>query len=155
MEAFPRKISWREVRDSNDVDNVMYLFGRFHDSCIREIHVATGHAVGEDLSMQCDWRTTVHLLVQRPEQRILSAIELKFEKVVELRLSPPPPDHVSVISECFFTFQDGICYWSDDERFKIGSREPNDYSWVAARRVWWRDASQWMGAALRYKSDVA
>ena len=42
--------------------NLMRLFGNFHDGCIRELHVATGDYVHQDLSMTVDWRTTVHVL---------------------------------------------------------------------------------------------
>ena len=130
----------------------MRIFGRFHDGCIREIHVVTGHSVDENLAMTCDWPTTVRMLVQR-QNRNPSAIELRFDEVVELRLSPPPPDYVQIIFECHFSFEEGVFYWADDVRFDAQSKEHYDYSWISARRVWWRDASQWMGETLRYSSD--
>lgn len=42
----------------------MSLCGHFHDACVREIHIATGHYVDETLSMTVDWNTTLHMLVQ-------------------------------------------------------------------------------------------
>ena len=66
----------------------MGLFGNFHDSCVREVHVVTGHFVEEDLTMRVDWRTTIHMLIQR-QFRNPCAIELRFEEVVGLRMVPP------------------------------------------------------------------
>ena len=69
----------------------MGLFGNFHDSCVREVHVVTGHFVEEDLTMRVDWRTTIHMLIQR-QFRNPCAIELRFEEVVGLRMVPPQPE---------------------------------------------------------------
>ncbi len=146
--------SWHEIKGPDQIEQLMNRFGRFHDGCIREIHVATGHSVGEDLSMDCDWRTTVHLLVQR-QRPDPSAMELRFEEVIELHVSPPPPDYVSIIFAATFFSQDGIFYWSEDVRWSLESTQRDESTWIAARRVWWREASQWMGERLRYKSDQA
>jgi hypothetical protein len=75
----------------------MYAFGNSHDSCIREAHIATGHSVGEDLSMTIGWETTV------------------------------------------------CAGWLPDSS--------GDYTGIAANRVYWRDASEWMGDSLRYREE--
>ena len=69
MEKIPPEHKWYEVSKDSDIDELMGLFGHFHDGCVREVHVAAGHFVGEDLSMTVDWHTTVHLLVQRQIRR--------------------------------------------------------------------------------------
>ena len=79
----------------------MGLFGNFHDSCVREVHVATGHFVEEDLSMRVDWRTTIHMLIHR-QFRNPCAIELRFEEVVGLRMVPAQPDCVAIIFHAAF-----------------------------------------------------
>jgi hypothetical protein len=136
----------------------MQLFGGFHDSCIREIHVATGHYVEENLAMTCGGPTTVHLLVQR-QRANPSALELRFEEVGELRISPPQDGYVAIIFEAFFALLGNTFYWAEDARWTPEAKTPNDagpkdVTWIAARRVWWRDASEWMGGELRYYVDT-
>lgn len=65
---------WREITEEYGIRELMTVFGNFHDGCIRKIHVATGHTVGQDLSMHCDWRMKAHMLVQR-QRRDPSAID--------------------------------------------------------------------------------
>lgn len=99
--------NWRELKTENEIRELMDLFAQFHDGCIREIHIATGHFVEEDLSMTCHWPTTLTMLVQR-QRREPSALELKFEEVVELRMSPPSPNYDAIIWNALFVLQDGI-----------------------------------------------
>ena len=83
--------SWQDLSTPAEIEKLMSLFGHFHDGCVREIHVVTGHYVNRDLSMYVDWKTAVHMLVQR-QFADPSAIELRFEEVVGLRVCPPPAD---------------------------------------------------------------
>ena len=129
----------------------MSFFGNFHDSCVREIHAVTGHYVDDSLSMTVDWRTTVHMLIQRQYRRF-SAIELRFEEVIALRLSAPPPDCENIINDAAFFIRDGIIYWADDGTWTPESS--GEHTWVAAGKVYWRDASEWMGASLRYRTNA-
>jgi len=123
----------------------MRLLGDFHDACVREIHVATGHHVHESLAMTVNWKATVHMLIQR-QCRPLSAVELRFEEVVGLRFSPPLPDCEDIIHNAAFFVQDGIFYWADACAWTPESADES--TWVSARKVYWRDASEWMGASL-------
>ena len=125
------------------------LLGNFHDSCVREVHVATGHFVEEDLSMRVDWRTTIHMLIQR-QFRNPCAIELRFEEVVGLRMVPPEPDSEAIIFHATFFVRDGVYYWAEDGKWTPESTD-DGRTWVAARRVYWRDASEWIGPRRRYR----
>jgi hypothetical protein len=142
---------WQALQNQTQLEELMSLFGNFHDACVREIHAVTGHYVDESLSMTVDWRTTVHMLIQRQYRR-LSAIELRFEEVVGLRVSAPPPDYENIIYGAAFFIQDGIFYWADNGAWTPESSGEN--TWVAARKVYWRDASEWMGARLHYRTNT-
>ena len=136
------------MQDQPDVDELMRIFGNFHDACIREVHIETGHYVFENFSMSVDWRTTVHVLVQR-QSRTLCAIEMKFEELVSLRLDAPPRDHENIIYSACLSILDNVFWWvpnGDDP-----SKPPIDGTWVAARQLHWRDASDWLGPKLRYR----
>jgi hypothetical protein len=126
----------------------MGLFSNFHDACLREVHVVTGHYVDPELSMHVDWRTTVHMLIQRQNAN-LSAMELRFEEVVELRVVPPSPDCENIIFDAAFFLRDGVYYWADDADWAPESHREGT-TWIASRKVYWRNASEWIGPDIRY-----
>lgn|SRR5579872_3766266 len=142
---------WQALQSQTQVEDLVSLFGNFHDACVREMHAATGHYVDERLSMTVDWRTTVHMLIQR-QYRPFSAVELRFEEVIGLRFSAPSPDYENIIYDAAFFIQDGIFYWANDGTWTPESS--SESTWVAARKVYWRDASEWLGASLRYRTNA-
>ena len=144
---------WQELSAPNQIDVLMDLFGHFHDACVREIHVTTGHYVAQNLSMSVDWRTTVHMLIQRQFPNP-SAIELRFEDVVGVKVCPPPPGSVAIIFSATLFLRDEVLYWAEERDWSPESTARNEVTWVAAGRVWWRDASEWMGPDLRYREEI-
>jgi hypothetical protein len=131
----------------------MQLFGSFHDACLHEVHLATGHYVEENLSMRADWRTTVLMLFQR-QFRDPSAIELRFEEVLGLHVSPPLPNYEAIIFHAAFFVRDGVYYWAESGNWEPGLSAHDETTWVAARKVYWREASNWLGPRLRYNTSV-
>jgi hypothetical protein len=112
------------------------------------VHIWTEHYVSEDLSMACQGQLDTHarMLFQR-QYKPLSALELVFHQVLGFRLSPSPENYDSIIFDATLTLQDGVFCWADDFGLTEGDE---DTTWVTAKELWWRDASEWMGAELRY-----
>jgi hypothetical protein len=144
---------WQSLGSPAQIKALLGLFGDFHDACVREIHVATGHYVKQDLAMTCDWRTTVHVLIQR-QFAGPSAVELRFEEVVGLRVCPPGPNHDSVLFDAALFLRDGIVYWADRDGWTPEVSDRDDSTWVSARKAYWRDASEWLGPQLRYRQEL-
>jgi hypothetical protein len=141
-------MSWKELHTSRDLEDLLRLFGNFHDACVREVHVSSGHSVDRSLTMTVDWRTTVHVLIQRQFVNP-SAIELRFEEVVGLRVNAPSPTCEAILLDAALFLREGVFYWADRSDW---TREmEGDSTWVSARRLYWRDASDWMGSELRYR----
>lgn len=146
------KNNWDELKDQKDLDNLMNLFGRFHDSCIKEMYMWTDHHVNEDLSMSIsgDRDHRVRLLIQR-QYRDPSVIELLFEEVTQIFITPSPENFDSIIYGAKFMHINEIFYWADN-----GNWDPNgdckygSVNWISAKKVKWRDASDWMGETNRY-----
>lgn len=143
--------TWNEVESHADIDHLMEVFGHFHDGCLREAHIWTETSVGSDLNMACafDLDTRVRLLVQR-QYDAPSAIELLFEEVIELHVHPSPPNYDSIIFDATMLLDGGIFYWADSGGWLRADANRNEATWIAARKVSWRDASDWMGEELRY-----
>jgi hypothetical protein len=139
---------WNPVTSPADAQRLLELFGDFHDSCLREVHVWTEAYVSEDLAMACPLHldTRVRMLVHR-QAASPSAIEMLFEQVLGFRLSPTPEDYAPIIFDATLEWRRDTVFWSDDS----GQREASeDATWVLAKRLSWRDASEWMGNQLRY-----
>ena len=106
----------------------MVVFGHFHDSCIREAHLWTGHWVSPTLSMACsgDLDTRIRFLIQR-QFKNPSAIELQFEEVTRFNLVPTPENYDSIIYSATLLVQDKIIFWSLDAGWDPSSRKRRRY----------------------------
>jgi hypothetical protein len=143
--------SWSPLASQADLDQLMNVFGGFHDGCIREAHAWTEHFVDTGLSMSCtgDLDTRVRLLVQR-QFKAPSAIELLFEQVVTFHLQPSPENYDSIIFGAAMLCRDGTFYWADDADWSPESSKRDESTWIAAKKLSWRDISEWMGRDLHY-----
>ena len=148
--------SWKPLTSQADCDALMKLFGGFHDGCIREAHVWTETSVDAALGMSCPSHldTRIQLLIQR-QWKAPSAIELLFEQVVTFHLQPSADNYDSIIFSAEMLCRDDTFYWADLGGWLPESPSSNDATWVAAKSVSWRDASEWMGSDLHYGSGAA
>ncbi|MGD0364328.1 MAG: hypothetical protein ABSC93_25910 [Bryobacteraceae bacterium] len=144
-------MAWNHLVSEADVDHLLHDFGGFHDGCLREAHVWTGHWVAEDLHMHCtgELDTRVRLLIQR-QFSAPSAIELLFEEVTTFHLQPSPRNYDSIIFGATMLLDGDTFYWADLGGWSPAASERDHATWIAAKKVSWRDASDWMGPDLRY-----
>ena len=142
---------WNPIASEADVERLLDVFGAFHDGCLREAHVWTETYVEDDLRMHFlgDVGTCVRILFQR-QFRDPSAIELLFERVVAFHLRPAPPNYDSIIYDAAMSLVDGVYYWAESSDWSPTSPSRDSSTWIAAKTVSWRDASGWMGDALRF-----
>jgi hypothetical protein len=101
------------------------------------------------MSCSPDLDTRIRLLVQR-QCRAPSAIELFFEQVVTFHLQPSPENYDSIIFGASMLCRDGTFYWADAGGWTPNSSSRDDASWIAAKKLSWRDVSEWTGPDLHY-----
>lgn len=144
-------MQWNEIKNQEDADHLMKVFGRFHDACVREAHLSTEHWVGDNLTMACTGNldTTIRFVVQRQFQPI-SCIELVFEKVIRLSWVPTPDNYDSIIYGATIGFEEGDVYWSLEESGPPSELDPREDTWVIAKYLKWRVADEWLGKSLHY-----
>jgi hypothetical protein len=120
--------------------------GGFHDSCIHEVHVATGRWVGVWGDMSLLGTHVIHLLIQSqiggPD-----AVELRFDAVSAYSLATLESN--DVIFGATMLSHEGMWYWADTDDFRPGFARAGT-TWIAAERIAWRDASDWLGREARY-----
>jgi hypothetical protein len=103
--------------------------------------------------MKCspDLDTRVRLLIQR-QFNSPSAIELLFEQVVTFHLQPSPDNYDSIIYGATLLCREETFYWADTEEWSPAGTARDDSTWIAAKKLSGRDASDWMGDKLRYRA---
>ena len=145
-------MTWTQLRSAADVEKFLDHVGEFHDACIKELHLWTEAYVNDDLAMNAapghlDMRA--RLLVQR-QFHGPSGVELLFEEVTGLHVAPAGPDDDRVISMATMRVIDGVFYWADGGGWDPGAPNRDTLTWIGGHKLSWRDASSWMGPALRY-----
>lgn len=142
---------WEPIHTQEDIDRLINLFGGFHDACLKELYMWTEHYVDTDLSMsindQLDHR--IRALFQRQAENP-SAIEMLFEEVTQLCITPSPGGYDSIIYESTLCYRDGLFYWADDRNWSPERKSDYSVNWISARKVSWREVSHWMGKGQRY-----
>ena len=144
-------MNWHELREESDIKDLLERFGYFHDGCLREMHMWTGTYVDEDFSMSVSGEldTNVKMLFQRQYSNP-SAIELLFEGVTGIHIIPTPENYDSIIRDATILKCNHNFYWADDSNFHPGKGIENGVSWIAAKKLKWREANNWMGKQNRY-----
>jgi hypothetical protein len=149
---------WKEIKSTEDIKNLWDSFGYFHDACLKELHLWTDYFVdGNSLGMHinsgldCRVRILFHRQWENP-----SAIELQFEQVTRINLRPSQENYADIIYDSAMVIDDGTIYWADDACWSLDQdeTEKNKYTWISAKTLKWRDASDWMGPELRYGSPI-
>ena len=124
---------WKEIRSDRDINDLLKIFGRFHDGCIREVYLTTKQQVNDDLSMSFDHVQQATILFQR-QFKNPSAIELKFVGLLRFNFNPPCD---GIIYDCTLKIVDDIFYWADEPDWAL---EDNSITWVSSKKLFWRES---------------
>lgn len=133
---------WMEIKGDQDIEALLLLYGKFHDSCLREIHIVTQESVDSKLSMSFDGNQTATLLFQR-QYKDLTVIELKFENVRQFNFNAPGSGS---IYEATFKKVDNLFYWANEVKWELGD---NDAVWISGEKVYWRERPELIGPVNR------
>jgi hypothetical protein len=151
VEKIMKKKEWHDLKTKQDVENLINIFGGFHDSCLRELYLWTDHYVSSNLAMHVnpDLDCKVRALFQRQDLNP-SAIEMLFEEVTCLNIFPSPINYDSIIQGVTLILIDDCFYWANDTYWSPDDTDRNEVSWISAKKIKWCDASNLMGKELIY-----
>ena len=144
-------MSWQVISTDEEAKALLKLFGGFHDACIKEAHLWTGHSVNSKLSMAVtgDLDTSIKFVVHR-QFASPSCIELLFEKVTRINIVPSPENYDSIIYESNLVKENDEYYWVIDTMQTLGELESTEDSWVVSKALSWRVADELLGEKLSY-----
>ena len=136
---------WTEIKDNSEIDNLLKLYGFFHDSCLRDIYITTREFVDEKLAMHFDNKLTATLLFQR-QFGPNSVLELRFDNIEQFNFRPFDETENAVIYDASLMMVNGLFYWADFADWKIGD---NDSIWISGQKLFWRFRPELIGNIKR------
>jgi hypothetical protein len=128
---------WTAINNQNELNTLIEIYGGFHDSCVKEIHYISGAYVTDDLAMNpINSIRELRIIFQR-QCRNPMEIEVKFDKLIKLKLEPANLNYTCEIHDVSFFFESGMFYWGDSKSFE-SQREEYVGTWVQAESAKWR-----------------
>lgn len=144
------ELSWTLIKNEEDIEGFMNMYGYFHDSCIKEIHYKSGTFVRKDLSMTMINEPVVRVLFQRQWENP-SVIEVEFGDLVKLHLKPVDKEYTTDIFKATFKKKGDVFFWADREYWEENNPEDNNFAtWISAKSVRWRKRNDLIGGELFY-----
>lgn len=127
-------MEWKSIENKLDIDKLMQLLNKFHDSCIRDLKYTSGTYVDEEYSMIMNTEPVVNLFIQR-QSETMTSLEFCLEGVSQFHINNNL-DSTLEISEASFFEKDGDFYWysSDD----IGDETATSF---VCKKIKWREIS--------------
>jgi hypothetical protein len=141
---------WTEIKDQADIDNLLELYGNFHDSCLKDIYIATREFIDEKLAMHFDNKLTASLLFQR-QFKPTTVLELKFEDIEQFNFRPFDETEGAVIYDATLMIKNELFYWADFEGWEIGD---NGSTWVSGKKLFWRQRPELIGNINRITTET-
>lgn len=143
---------WNEVREQEDIDHLLEIYGNFHDSCIVGLEYMSGASVGRNKSMYFagpDDRR-LDLLLHRQWEPV--EVELSFTGVRKFSIVGWNDNYFCDIYGCHLGFHrdllpgrdDKLIVWSDNSVFSPnnemsrGLLDSGNSSYIIAQNLSWR-----------------
>ena len=129
---------WKIINNEEDLLKFFDQMNGFHDSCIKEIRYYSGAYVDEDLSMYPinDRRSLLVLLHQQNAEHPI--IEMEFEKLKFLHLSPISENYTCEILDATVMYRNGTIYWADSGNLSYDDLEGHSGTVICADMMRWR-----------------
>jgi len=128
---------WNTINTEKDIENLMQLFGNFHDSCLKEIRYISGAFVKPNLAMKpTNSIRTVDIIFQR-QYRNPTVIVMRFIGLTILHLAPYNDKYTCEICEARIFSKNGLVYWVDDASEIKDEMENYNGTWICANRIQW------------------
>lgn len=146
---------WNIIKSQTDADNLMDVFGGFHDGCIKEMKYINGEYVSENMGMM-PFNTKRELsVIFQHQSRDPSAIEVVFSKLIRMNLSPRDEQFDGIIFGACIAVNEEDIIWVDDDFVRaenINQALVEDNTWIKAKEVKWRIADDFIGKEEVYIS---
>lgn len=136
---------WTEILTENALKEFMERVAFFHDSCIKELKYLSGAYVEENLSMYpVNDRRVLSIVIQRQYEEN-SMIEMEFEGLKYLKLSPMDNGYTCEILDATIILKEDRIYWCDCGGLSEADLDDYEGTIVCASKLRWRPITGCMG----------
>lgn len=136
---------WNEITDDVDKNKFMEMVSYFHDSCIKEAKYISGAYVDEKRSMYpINNQRRLKVIIQR-QSKDASMIELEFEGLKYLKLSPLDCDFTCEILDSTLILHNDSVLWFDEGGLSEADLSAHNGTVVSATKLRWRIIDNCMG----------
>jgi len=148
-------MTWKSILNEEESKKLLQRFGGFHDACIREAHMWSGHSIDDDLAMtvSSSLDTSIKFVIQR-QFRDPSCIELLFEEVTRINIVPSPENYDSIIYGSNLGKENDEFFWVVDTTQNPSQLKSTEDSWVTSKKLSWRVADELLGKKLNYGKNT-
>lgn len=134
--------NFKEIKTSHEIEEFLNSVGCFHDAILKEVHILNSGYVDNDLGMSFGG-FDLRVLIQR-QYREMSAIELLLSNVSDMNIA----NSDDIYSSCGEVNTDII---TGQKHIKLDL----DGNQFTCKRLFWRDASEWMGIHSKFGEDFS
>jgi hypothetical protein len=139
---------WNVVKSQADADNLLKIFGGFHDGCIKEMKYVSGEYVNNKLGMMpFNTLRNLNVIFQR-QCANPSSIEIVFSKLIRMNLSPRDEQYDDIIFGASIFVTENSITWVDTE-LEIDNLsdalKQEEYTWIKAKEMKWRVSDEFIG----------
>lgn len=141
---------WNEIANEKNLNIFMDTMCGFHDSCINEIKYISGAYVDKNLNMfPINDKRTLSIIIQR-QFKNPSAIEMQFEGLKKLQLTPENEDYTCEILDATMLFKNDCVYWCDCGGLSEEDVEKYSGTMICATKIRWRAVDEYIGSKEIY-----
>ncbi len=128
---------WKQIETQRDIDELLLECQGFHDCCLYSMQYTSGAYVDQNGNMHpINSQRAVELQVHQ-QSAGRKTIELRFEGIETLVLSPTPPNLTCELLEGYVVLHDDKVFWMSD-RPEVSDTDQRMY--IRAEKMLWRRA---------------
>ena len=129
---------WKNIKDKNDLADLMKTFGDFHDSCIKEMNYISGAYVNADLSMYAvNDKRILQVIIQRQYDNPCEIV-MEFKGLKYLRLRPNDENYTCEILDATMMLIDDGVIWCDCGGLSEADIESYEGTVICASELRWK-----------------
>lgn len=140
---------WKEIKTQQDIDDLMDVYGGFHDSCLVKATFQSGAGVDDDLSMGFGEEQDYTLYATFERQWRPKTLEMKFVGLRRCHLVGFQDQYFPLLFDAYLTFVEEllpgepkrVIVWSDapfDPSDPFNRFEEPGSSYIIANDLQWR-----------------
>ena len=134
---------FREIKDQNDINELMNMVCYFHDSCIKEMQYVSGAYVqSDDLAMYpLNDKRVLRVMIQSQLKHVRD-VELEFSELVYLKLFPVDEKYTCEILGASIFLKDDCFIFCENEDISLEDIEDYEGTVICAKKLRWHCSSE-------------